>query len=109
MDNFFLSANDICRIIKQCSTSNVQNFEFRDMKLTFHPRRNEDAVSAGQASDQNQELVSDFPEASNTALLDEDALLEAEQAQLLIDDPLAFEKTQIDRHIERARVFNEKS
>jgi hypothetical protein len=36
-------------------------------------------------------------------MFDENNMLEAEEAQLLIDDPFAFEKVQMDRHIERAR------
>ena len=110
MANFSLSANDICRIIKQCHTSGVQDFEFQGMKFTFHPRANGDAVSPAQASDHTQHsVVSESPEAINAELMDQEALLEAEQAQMLIDDPLAFEKAQIDRHIERARTMNEKT
>lgn len=111
MANFSLSANDICRIIKQCHTSGVQDFEFQGMKFTFHPRRNEDAVSSGQASDHTQHsVVSETSEAKyDVELMDQEAMLEAEEAQMLIDDPLAFEKAQIDRHIERARTMNEKT
>jgi hypothetical protein len=112
MANFSLSANDICRIIKQCHTSGVQDFEFQGMKFTFHPRRNGDAVSSGQASDHTQHIpvVSETSEANHDVeLMDQEAMLEAEEAQMLIDDPLAFEKAQIDRHIERARTMNEKT
>jgi hypothetical protein len=80
------------------------------MKFTFHPRRNEDAVSTGHASDHTQpSVVSEYPEAQSVELMDQEAMLEAEEAQMLIDDPLAFEKAQIDRHIERARTMNEKT
>jgi hypothetical protein len=53
--------------------------------------------------------VSEYPEAQSVELMDQEAMLEAEEAQMLIDDPLAFEKAQIDRHIERARTMNEKT
>jgi len=85
------------------------------MSFKFHPRRNEDADQLGQASDYTQaeipeNVVSNFSEAKDQArLMDEDAMLEAEEAQLLIDDPLAFERLQMDRHIERARTMNEKT
>lgn len=108
-----LSATDICRIIKQCHVSGVQEFAFEGMSFKFHPRRNGDADQLGQASDyaeKSDNVVSSFSEAKDQAqLMDEDAMFEAEEAQLLIDDPLAFEKLQMDRHIERARTMNEKA
>ena len=112
MDNFSLSANDICRIIKQCHASGVSEFDFQGMSFKFHPRRNEDAVMPGQASDhKNTPVVSEYEEGQRdqAELMDNESLLEAEEAQMLIDDPFAFEKSQIDRHIEKARMSNEKT
>jgi hypothetical protein len=61
--------------------------------------------------DKNPIEVSEFSEETRdqARLFDEESLLEAEEAQLLIDDPLAFEKVQMDRHIEKARMRNEKT
>ena len=100
-----LSGEEICRIIKQCQDSDVEEFSYLDLSLKFHSRRNGDAVKLGQASDHTQtSVVSGTSEENVTAqLMDEESMLEAEEAQLLIDDPFAFEKAQIDRHIERAR------
>ena len=111
MDNFSLNATDICRIIKQCHASGVLEWGFQGMSFKFHPRRNEDAAMPGQASDhKNDPVVSGFTEGQDQAqLMDTEALLEAEEAQMLIDDPFAFEKSQIDRHIEKARTANEKT
>lgn len=115
MDSFSLKAQDICKIIEKCSASGVSEFEFQGMRFTFHPRRNEDAATPGQASDHTKNpVVSDSPEAKDdqqikAELMDNEALLEAEEAQLLIDDPLAFEKAQISRHLERQRTVNERT
>lgn len=112
MDNNYLSAADICRIIKQCHASGIAEVSLPGgVSFKFHPRRNEDAVMPGQASDHNNtSVVSEFQVGRDQAeLMDQEALLEAEEAQMLIDDPFAFEKSQIDRHIEKARAFNEKT
>lgn len=82
------------------------------LSCTFHPRRNEDAVTPGPASDyQETTVVSEFSESQRdqAELMNEDTLLEAEEAQLLIDDPHGFERAQMDKHIERARSTNEKA
>lgn len=85
------------------------------MRFTFHPRRNGDAATPGQASDHvtKNPVVSDVPEAQepdqNAYLYNQEALDDAEEAQLLIDDPKSFEKVQIQRHIERERTLNEKA
>lgn len=112
MDNFSLKATDICRIIKQCHDFGVSQFDFQGMSFKFHPRRNEDAATPGQASDhKNIPVVSEYEEGQKdqAELMDQESLLEAEEAQMLIDDPFAFEKSQIDRHIEKARTSNERT
>lgn len=118
MDNKSLSASDICRIIKQCHASGVAEVNLPGgVSFKFHSRRNESADQLGPASDyiEKSSVVSDFPEArtdqekrdSDQAMMfDENNMLDAEEAQLLIDDPFAFEKVQMDRHIERARMNN---
>jgi hypothetical protein len=112
MDNNSLSASDICRIIKQCHASGVAEVNLPGgVSFKFHPRRNEDADQLGPASDYTEKtfpVVSEFPEANTdqVRMMDQENMLEAEEAQLLIDDPFAFEKVQMDRHIERARMNN---
>ncbi len=113
-ENFSLKASEICRIIKQCHDFGVSEFDFQGVSFKFHPRRNEDAVQPGPASDHihiNIPVVSEFEEGQRdqAQLMDEETLLEAEEAQMLIDDPFAFERTQMDRHIEKARALNEKT
>jgi hypothetical protein len=104
---FALSASDICRILKECRNSGVHELVLQDFRVTFGSRRNENPDQPGPAPESNFELKQDpvFDASSTEArLMDEQTLLEAEEAQLLIDDPMAFERTQIDRHIERSRV-----
>lgn len=112
MDNKSLSAADICRIIKQCHASGVAEVNLPGgVSFKFHPRRNEGADQLGPASDyvEKPAVVSENSEANadQVKMFDEENMLEAEEAQLLIDDPFAFEKVQMDRHIERARMNND--
>lgn len=112
-----LQASDICRILKQCEQSGVSELRYLGLHVTFSSRRNESLEKLGQASsipspDPFHEVMSAtdkivVKQQDEARLMDEDLLLEAEEAQLLIDDSLAFEKVQIDRHIERARTMNE--
>lgn len=107
MDSFSLSAADICRIIKQCHASGVEEFSFHGMAIKFHPHSNGDSTSIGQAVEGSETTTENFSEERDKAeLMDNEILREAEEAQLLIDDPQAFEKSQIDRHIEKARMAN---
>ncbi len=99
-----LSTEEILSIIRTCNESNVEEFNFKTLKLKFHPHRNEGAVSLGQGADQdvkNPKVSEDLT--YKAELMDQTAQFEAEEAQLLIDDPMSFEKSQIDRHIERNR------
>lgn len=102
--NFTLSVRGICQIIKQCEDSGVQEFEFQSLKIYFNPRRNEGAGITGQVPGNNSPQVDfDFSKKEELELMDQGSMLEAEEAQMLIDDPFSFEKAQIDRHIERSR------
>lgn len=103
-DKNSLSASEICRILKACHSYGVASFEYQGITFNFHPRRNEDAEMPGPAADQTESIVEDiFGERDQAQLMDDSSSLEAEEAQLLIDDPFSFERSQIDRHIERAR------
>lgn len=106
---FNLSAADICRIIKQCTVSGVREFSFQGMSVKFHSHRNEDAVKPGPAAESIDinitPAIREQIELSERSLklFDEEALREAEEAQLLIDDPLSYEKARIDESIEGIR------
>jgi hypothetical protein len=112
MDKISLNANDICKIIKQCDVSGVSEFQYEGMSFKFLPRRNEEAVQLGQATDPElfeAAVAEKTPELGSAQFMNEDLMEEAEEAQLLIDDPQAYEKLQIDRHIEHGRQMNEKN
>lgn len=114
METKSLSAEEICRIIEKCGQVGVETLELGSiLRVQFHPRRNEDAVTPSQASDHNQiPVVSDISnEAEKTEmdLMDREAVFDAEEAQVLIDNAKEFEKIQIARHIEKARLSNEET
>jgi len=110
-----LSSEEICRIIEKCGESGVESLELQNqIRIKFHSRRNENAVKSGQASDYDQTSpvvseISTEAEKENMDLMDQEAIAEAEEAQVLIDNASEFEKLQIARHIERARMSNEKT
>lgn len=106
--NQTLSAADICSIIKQCRGSGVSEITFQGLTLKFHSQGNENAVGQSNAKGSeigtDTELLPPLAQAEQVELMDQEALLEAEQAQLLIDDPVGYERMQIARDIERGRV-----
>jgi len=111
MDKKDLSAADICRIIKQCQQGRVHTFSYQGLSLSFLPHRNEEAASLGQSTDPvsymtEAEVSEQTHEHSQIELMDKEAMLEAEEAQLMIDDPRAFEQLQIRRDIERNRQLD---
>jgi hypothetical protein len=110
MDKKSLSSSDICKIIKACEKSSVSSFSYMGLELAFHLHRNASATVPGQASDHEYPVVSDSAmfskDKEHVELLDMTALDEAEEAQLLIDDPFSFEKAQISKDIERTRQLN---
>lgn len=105
-----LSAEDICRIIRECKESGISEFVYHDLNLKFHPRRNEDAFAPGQVKD-HETVVSEFsPKDKETAeLMNDQALKDAEESQLLMDDAYGYERSQISKSLERQRVISEKA
>jgi hypothetical protein len=99
-----LAIEDILSIIKVCSENMVQEFTFQDLSLKFRSQRNENAVNLGQDADHAlpTPMVSE-KFTHEVELMDQNAVYEAEEAQLLIDDAMSFERSQIDRHVERNR------
>lgn len=113
-----MSADEICRIIETCNKFHAKDFEYQDLRISFHSRRNESAAEPGQATDhtpvkeQTQPVVSELSEADKEVmdLMDQEAADEMDEAQLMIDDSSRFERVQIARHIEQNRLeTNEKT
>jgi len=105
MDKKGLSATDICRIIKQCQGTGVSKVVIGELVIEFQPRRNEDPIIPGQdMADTPLEVTEISPSATHTAeFMSQDLIDEANVAQLMIDDPLAFEKLQMSEGLERNR------
>lgn len=102
MSTEHLTGIEICKIIKECKKAGVSEIAYAGLTLKFHARSNECATGASKPVD----LVQSAQVSENhVQMLDESAVAEAEEAQLLIDDSLAFEQSQIDKHIERAKQY----
>lgn len=97
-----MSADDICRIIKECKESGIAEFAYKDLNLKFHSHRNEDAIAPGPVED-HESVVYDKTSKENAELMNEQALRDAEESQLLIDDAFGYERNQIAKGLERQR------
>jgi hypothetical protein len=102
-----LNADEICKIIAECGAANVAEIDFQGLHIVFNARRNEQEQTLGQevVLDKPQIPTEEFND-KEARLMNEQALLDAEDAQILIDDPLAFEKMNTSIDIERSRVLN---
>lgn len=100
-NSFLLSAKEICSIIQACNKNHVANFSYGDLCIKFQSQGPETAIQPGPAVDHltSNEMVSHTDEISEN----EEAMLEAENGMLMVEDPLEFERLQVDRHIERER------
>jgi hypothetical protein len=99
MDKKRLSAADICRIIKQCQGTGISKLSIGDLTLEFNSQGKESASLPGQAIDHNPTVETN----QTIENFDKELLEEASLAQVMIDDPLAYEKLQISQDIERER------
>jgi len=104
-----LSAADICKIISECKGAGVAELCLGPLQLKFHPQGKEGALMPGKAGDESAEPLVSGPISENADLMNMEAFEDAAEAQLLIDDPLAYERSQIHKDIERGRVLNEKT
>lgn len=111
METNKLKAFEICKIIETCSKANVSEIFLHDITIKFHAQRNELADTLGPASDHIttnvvvSEISSEIQKQADS--FDRAQLLEAEQAQMMIDSPFDFENSQIDQDIERNRELDE--
>lgn len=105
-----LSGKEICQIIKTCKQSGVDFFKHADIEISFSPRRNEevqthrngDAVVVEHTFPPTED-PKPLGNADQMKQMDEQAVSDAEENQLLIEDPLAYERLTISRDIERMR------
>ena len=101
-----LNADEICKIIAECGAANVTEIKIKGLHIVFNARRNEQEQTLGQEVVKETPLIpaEEFND-KEARLMNEQSLLDAEDAQILIDDPLAFEKMNTDMDIDRSRVL----
>jgi len=105
-----LKAGEICRIIEACLARGVKTLKYGDLQIEFSQGQVEMVPSQGQIIEQEPLPISLDENQDNTLRMDvaEEQLAEdALHAQLLIDDPLAFEKMQMYEGLEQSRVADE--
>lgn len=115
-----LSAVDICAILEKSKELGLTSFEAPGLKLTFgrptgviddpfQPASRKDAPFAGPTLERGDETTSDelTEDQRDVATLDADAREEIRIAQLMIDDPVAYEQHMLDESLERERQFEE--
>jgi hypothetical protein len=99
-----LSAEDICKIIAECRSANVSEIKFEGIHIVFNSPRNE-ILEPRQGLDQAGIKPIEIIENEEAKLMNEQALLDATDAQILIDDPLEFERLNTRTDLERNRVL----
>ena len=86
-----VAAADICKIIEQCGRSGVSTLSYKGLEIKL-------------GSERTSELPKTLPEIIQQPLIltdeQKEALEEAQNLQLAIDDPLAYEQQFIDGSIE---------
>ena len=101
-----LSAVEICKIIKACRLAGVSEFSYSGIELKFHSLGPVSVNEAGQPVSPSEANIPIFPDNQEARLMNEQTLDDAEEAQLLISDPYAYERMQVARDIERNRVLD---
>lgn len=103
-----LSAADICMIIKSCRENSVTEISLPEIAIKFRGHSNDLALTPGQESDFAPANVSQIsPETQKQAdEVDRALAMDAEQSQMIIDDPRAYEQSLIDQDVERSRELN---
>lgn len=112
MDKIALKATDICRIIDSCSSHGVKVLRYGDLNIEFNSKVREEVVTGIEPLGDFKEVpLSDLVDGQEGDLqmdvLDEQLAEDALHAQLLIDDPLAYEKSQMYAGLENSRIANE--
>ncbi len=96
------STTEICRIIKLCRKNEVSELKLGDFEVTFQRKLKKVSKKAEKVDDTvpvNTSLPTreDLKQVERSfGVQDRQTLKELEAAQLLIDDPVAFEEEEID-------------
>lgn len=100
------TAEQICAIIKECQGFGSIEVKYQDLHIVYRPLGPEDALNLSQIQDMGKDPV---PNAIPTewkdqaSLIDERSLIEAEESQLQIENPAAYEQMQIDAYADKQK------
>lgn len=108
-----LSAKEICSIIKASKDAGVRSINIHGLTIEFYPHRNEASESHRNVNTGNTEetvgaeVATRIPSGweEQAKLFDEQAVSDAEEAALMVDSPLVYEKEVVFRDMERNRVM----
>jgi hypothetical protein len=101
-----LSVNDICKILEACRIFGVSELSYSGLNLKFHSLGPANVTWPSQAVSHTEASNLVVPENQEAKLMNEQALDDAEEAQMLIDNAFAYERSQIMKDIERNRMIN---
>lgn len=113
-DSTRVQAKEICAILEACRFSGVKSLKWGDLDIEFHSLRDQERVvlaespipSAEEAArlEDSQDTSLDFSN-PNASTPEAKALMEEmHMAQLMTDDPVAYEQMQIDAHLDTKAV-----
>ena len=100
------SVKEICHIIQVCHKNEVSSLTLGEFSLSFEKRDRSMAVSPKRRSNLPEVVTTPLSAVNDRTKLDEDTYVslsqkEYEAAQLLIDDPVAFENAEIDAALQQ--------
>ena len=104
-DMYKLNADDVCKIIKASKAAGISELTYGNLVLKFRPLGPVDVAQPSQAAS-SQMLANQSEVPTTVNVMNEQALEDAEEAQLLIDDPHGYERLQMLRDLERNRVMD---
>ena len=117
-----LSSKEICAIIKISKHAGVKSITIPGVTIEFYPHRNEASESHRNADtgilheaifdslEKEAEVGTGNPEippgwGDQAEMFDKEAISDAEESALMVDDPMAFERHIVSRDIERNRMM----
>lgn len=98
-----LTSKQICDILKACEKAGVGEFSFGELKVSFLPKKTAEVVTNIDVESYNKLVEADTQVATNFKIPKEE-IEELENAQMMIDDPLAFEQGMIDGQLFQGNV-----
>lgn len=112
-----VQAKEICAILEACRFSNVKSLKWGDLEIEFHSsgiqerETIESSMPSTEEAARAEDSQTDSSDFSNPNALTPEAkelLEEMHMAQLMTDDPVAYEQMQIDAHLDTKAVNDAK-